>query len=167
MRAWQRNGAALMLAMLGLGAAAGAIERTKIPSFSLTDRQGRGRSSESLQRTGQWLLVVVHPSCKPCDAVLQAIAALPPEAAASRVVVVVGNGTDADLAAAIERFPSLASAEWLTGDSTTLTAALQLAAASAVFGVRGNMIEWSVSGVLTDSRDVHSIASSWLAGSTP
>ena len=166
MNAWMRRAAAVACVAATIACAAAvmqAIERTKIPAFSLVDREGGARSSESLQRSGQWLLVVVHPSCTPCDAVLQAIAALPPASAAARVVIVVSNGAAADVAAAVERHPSLASAEWFVGPSAEVNQALKLTAASAVFGVRGNMIEWSVSGVLTDSSDVRSIAASWLA----
>ena len=39
--------------------------------------------------------------------------------------------------------------------------------ADRLFGVRGNMIEWSVSGVLNDPGDVRSIAASWVAGAAP
>lgn len=158
---------AVIAALLCGVTVARAIERTKIPAFAVTGRDGRSRSSESLQRGGQWLLVVVHPSCKPCDTVLQAVAALPPEPTGSRLVIVISSGTAADVAALVERYPSLTTAEWLTGAAAEVNEALKLTAASALFGVRGNMIEWSVSGVLNDPADVRSIAASWLATAAP
>ena len=167
MNGWTRRGLALIVAVVCCGTAALAIERTKIPPLSLTDRHGQPRASESLQRSGQWLLIVVHPSCRACDTVLEAVAALPAESAANRLVVVIADGTDRDVTAAIERFPSLAGIEWLTGPSMELSAALKLGAASAVFGIRGAMIEWTVSGVLTDPGDIRSITAAWLNGNTP
>ena len=52
-------------------AAAGAIERMKLPAFALTDNAGRSVASSQLVRPGKRLLVYVGTDCPPCESVLK------------------------------------------------------------------------------------------------
>lgn len=163
----RRPRAVLGLALLLAGGSVQAIERSPLPVFVTADRDGSVGSTQTLQRPGLWLLVVVHPDCVPCDTALDAVAAVPPEVAAARVVVLIADGTARDVDLAIARHPALGQAEWYTSDGAVARDALQLTAASAVFGVRVNSLEWSISGMLVDPRDLQASAGAWLTLPTP
>lgn len=142
-------------------AAAGAIERMKLPVFALTDSAGRTVVSNQLARPGNWLLVYVGTDCPPCESVLKSVGAEEAPSLAPRMVIVV-NSTDAEaIEGLVRRHPSLAGAAWYA-DAAEGARALRVETVPAVFGVRDGTIEWSVAGVLTDPTDIKTIISNWV-----
>jgi hypothetical protein len=142
-------------------AAVGAIERTTMPVFALTDAAGRTVSSHQVTRPGNWLLLYVGSDCASCDVVLGSIGQDDAASLAPGIVVVVGTTDVGDLARAMQRYPSLAGASWYA-DAADGARALRVTSAPVVFGGRGGTIEWSVTGVLGDATDIKAIMSSWL-----
>ncbi len=156
-KAFALTGAAIFLC----AAAAGAIERMKLPVFGLTDGAGRTVASSQLARPGNWLLVYVGTDCPPCESVLKSVGPDDAPSLAPRMVIVV-NSTDGEAIEGLaRRHPSLAGASWYA-DSSEGARALRITTAPAVFGVRDGTIEWSVAGVLADPTDIKSIMSNWI-----
>jgi hypothetical protein len=142
-------------------AAAGAIERMKLPVFALTDNAGRTVVSTQLARPGNWLLVYVGTDCPPCESVLRSVGPEEAPSLAPRMAIVV-NSTDAEaIDGLVGRYPSLAGASWYA-DAAEGAQALRVTTVPAVFGVRDGTIEWSVAGVLSDPTDIKTIMSNWI-----
>jgi len=138
-----------------------AVERMALPVFTLTARDGAAVTSDRLVQPGTWALIYVGPHCVPCEAVLRSIdqAGLP--TLKRRIVVVAASGPEAVLEEAA-RYPGLADAVWLADVSNAIPRQIRHTGVPAIFGMRNNMIEWSVAGVLMDATDVKSILANWL-----
>ncbi len=149
------------VAVLAWSVATGAIERGKLPVFTVTDVAGGGVSSTQLTRAGHWLLIYVRPGCQPCDAVLRSVDLDSDPGLPSRIAVVVLAGDSGEVERTVQRFPSLAAASWY-GDAAAGAAALGVTNAPAVFGMSGGIIEWSVAGVLSDATDIKAIMVNWV-----
>jgi hypothetical protein len=156
---------------LGLGAVAiacmvsvtAAIERTRLPAFTTLDDRGREISSESLERPGAWVIVVVRPGCTVCDTVLRAVNDADASVAPERLVVIVSGAAARDLPGEIERVPHLANAKWLADPAGSTDVALRLTGVPSMFGMRGQMIEWTLAGVLLRADDIRSVLAAWMA----
>src|SRR4051812_10540212 len=102
------SGAAIVL----WTAAAGAIERMKLPAFALTDTAGHTVASRQLLRPGNWLLVYIRADCPPCESVLKSIGQEEAPAMAPRLVIVVETAEGAAVDGVVRRYPWLAGASW-------------------------------------------------------
>ena len=163
-RAAVRTIAALLLP-LAAAASARAIERGPLPVFELQTAGGRATTSDRLVHPGPWLIIVVRPQCPPCAAVLRSLAAAEQPAVRERTVII-SLGDRAALSEWTGRFPAAAGAQWFADGSGAAAAALKVENAPLIFGLRDRTIEWSVGGVFSDSADIRSIASSWIAGAS-
>ena len=148
--------------ILAAGSAAIAVERMVLPVFALTAGDGAAVASDRLVRPGTWAFLYVSPQCLPCESVLRSIDPAQHPAFQRRLVVVVAGAGPAAVRDEAARYPGLADAVWLGDASNAIPRQIGHTGAPAIFGMRNDMIEWSVAGVLTDATDVQSILANWL-----
>jgi hypothetical protein len=150
--------------VLFFGLRADAIERKPLPAFSITALDGTEATSDSLVSTGQWLLVYLQTGCSACDALMRAVVEERTDLA-SHMVIVIG-GVDAATAARLAgAFPRLSGARWYADTTNVLGTTLRTPGAPVVYGLRGNMLEWSLTGVVPDAAAYKTALVSWV--STP
>ncbi len=157
-------GLALMLfsfALLLPVARAGAVERGPLPAFQVATLDGVVTASHQLPMPGTWLLIYVQPECFPCESLLQLFKPDQPTALPQKLVVVVG-GTAADARGVLATFPDLAQASWYADTLNEAFTQLNLQGAPVIVGLRQDVMEWDINGLLVDSRTMRSIVNSWL-----
>jgi hypothetical protein len=154
--------AALVVCALAGAAWPAAIERTRLPQFQLTARDGRIVPTTEIGRTGRWLMIYLPPECGSCDELLRAVVKAEHPRVPAQLVIVVGAATADRVQSAAEQFPDLAESSWYADPFGASIAPLQLGTTPAIFGVNGVMIEWSVSGVLSVSPEMKSLLANWV-----
>ena len=140
-----------------------AVERMALPAFTLMRGDATSVASQSLVQTGGWVIVYVAPQCKPCQAILRSIDETGNPSLVRRVVVVVAGATAESLRGESARYPNLAGATWLGDAANAIPQAIAGAAAPTILGLRGQMIEWSLAGVLMDATDLKSVLAKWTS----
>ena len=156
-----RLAAFVALLALTLGTVASAIERGPLPGFDLITQDGATVRADVVAREGKWVIVYVHAGCRSCEAVLAAIDGLD-AAERARVTIVTEVKDAADFSRVTARFPQLAAVQWLGDANGTMGARLAPQVAAAVIGLKGTMIEWSVTGIVTDAAQAEPIVTAWL-----
>lgn len=159
--------AAMAAAVLALGATAGRVRAagpSPLPDFELTQLDGRTIPSRTAVPTqGKWLLVYVQARCAPCDRLLGLIKLDQYPFLPSRMLIVQGGASAADTILARQKFGDLETAQWYADGSRSAWTALQMSGVPMVFGMRDNVIEWSISGVFPSGDELKTILSSWVA----
>jgi hypothetical protein len=156
--------AAAVVCIAVFGARATAIERTRLPVFELTSMSGQAVTSERLIRSGRWLVIYAQPDCAACDALLRLVVSADRAHVATRVAIVEYGATAETLRTIAARYPDLATSHWFADRAGASAASLQLTGTPAIFGMNGDMIEWSLAGVLS-SPDVKAVVANWIEGS--
>ncbi len=157
--------AAVVAAVIGV-AVVGASERRPLPPLALTSLDGQAVQVSEISHEGNWLLLYVEPACGSCTAILSAMSAEEHPGMAERVTVIVGGAT-VEQAAALATASELGAAKWVLNPDRSARAALNIKQAPMTIGVRGTMIEWTLSGVLRRSNEMTSVLVSWLKQSPP
>ena len=156
----RRLAAASALA-LALGAAYPLAQLRTLPPFVAATLDDAPVESATLALDGNWLLVVVQPRCRPCDALLAHVDR-DERPAASRILVV-GAGMDGAAVAELKgRYPNIAQARWLADPTRDAAKALDVQTSPTVYGLRGNAVEWRLAGAIRDARELESILFTWL-----
>lgn len=153
---------ALCVALAAPVARLAAVERRPLPALTFAALDGQAVESRQIVRPQTWLLLYVQPDCQPCEELLRAVDLKAEPALADRTTIVVGAVDPAGLAKMIEAHPDLAGVSWVADPDRTMAAALGFGGAPVALGLKSQMIEWSLSGVLTASADVRSILTSWM-----
>jgi len=158
-----RNLARLCLvtgAFVAWSVVAHGIERKPLPTFTLTTLDDQRVSSQTLVRTGNWLLVTVRPACAPCDTLLRTIDPATAMPAHTAVVIV---GVDVATAARLANgFSDVAGITWYVDPGGAMKDVLHVAAAPVVFGMRESAIEWSLAGIVPDAASMRTALMSWI-----
>ena len=166
MRARKTTGRTLILfAALMLTAQDGArAAGTKpLPEFRVSALDGRTVRSSDLAADENWLLIYIEPGCRPCDGVLKVFDRAAPVAdVRRRVVVVVGGRTVEETKLLAERFRWLPEACWYADPARRAAQALKAGGAPVVYGVRGDQLEWTLNGTLSDAKKLESVLLTWL-----
>ncbi len=139
-----------------------AIERRPLPDFAISALDGTAVTSAALVTPGQWLLVYVQLGCSSCDTLIQAVADEQGDLARHMVVVI--GGVDAAAAAKLAgAFPTLSAARWYADPARSLADVLSASGAPVVYGLRENMLEWSLIGVVPDEAAYKTALVSWVS----
>lgn len=150
-----------ILAVVVAAASASAQQRRPLPAFNVTTPDGTVAEGASLAMDGTWLLVVVQPRCRPCDALLAHIDS--DERPAAPRIVVIGGGMDQSAVAALAAtYPNMAASRWMADPAREAVQALGIKAGPTVFGLRAAEIEWRLAGSVRESRELESILFTWL-----
>lgn len=140
-----------------------AIERGPLPALSLADIAGRPVTTSQIAMTGTWLIVYVQPGCRPCESIITVATHERHPGLPDRLAVVVAGAGARELQALAARFPNLPESAWYGDADRTMFTRLRLSGVPVVIGLRGQMIEWGLSGVLPDAAAVESVLASWIA----
>jgi hypothetical protein len=138
-----------------------ATERKPLPQFSVLSLSDQFVDSSTFVLQRNWLMLLVRPDCAPCDRLL---AAIPREFEGwpSRVVVIVIDADLAATAAYAARFPDLSGARWYADQSRQSYAVSTLPGTPIMFGLRNNVLEWSLVGLAPDVQTARSAMTTWL-----
>ena len=139
-----------------------AIERKPLPEFPLVALDGTLAASNALALEGKWLLIYVQPECTPCTALLRAIGTEQQSGMVDRITIVVGGTDSATVAKMAVGYPNLAGSRWFADPTRELRKALPLAGAPVLFGLKGRMLEWGVTGLTPSLASVKNAMSSWV-----
>jgi hypothetical protein len=139
-----------------------AIERRRLPQFSLTTPDGRVVASTTLVKPGRWVVIYVPSACGGCGELLRLVVKDDQPLLPQRIAIVVGGVSPDGVKAAAAQFPDLAEAAWYADPSGASVGPLQLGSAPAVFGLNDDVIEWSLSGVLAASPSVKAVLGRWI-----
>lgn len=153
----------LLVAVVGLPVDLRAIERSPLPALSLMNMEGGTFTTSQMVMEGSWLIVYVQPDCRPCESILAVATHEKHPGLPDRLAIVVAGVTTRELQALAGRFPNLPSGAWYSDTNRTLFTRLRLTGVPVVLGLRSNMIEWGLSGVLPDASAVESVLASWVA----
>jgi hypothetical protein len=144
-----------------LGSSLHAIERKPLPEFALSALDGTETSSADLVAEGQWLLVYVQMGCPSCDTLMQTLVDQHSELA-RRTVIVIGGVNAATATKLAGAFPALSAARWYADRSNALAETLRAAGVPVVYGLRGKMLEWSLTGIVPDAATYRTTLVSWV-----
>src|SRR5215470_2864357 len=109
---------------------------TPVPDVPLMGRDGTPvPGATAFPLTGRWLLVVIRPSCAPCEALLTRIQGDAWTAAIPRMVIVTSGANAAETTRLASLNPALESAVWYADEPAALAAALQLQESPVVLAV--------------------------------
>jgi hypothetical protein len=136
------------------------MEPRPLPSFEIAALEGAKVGSDRLVH-GRWLVIQVQPDCPSCESLLNLLKEDQGLRSAPRIVVIVAS-VGAEAQALAERFPDLRDASWYADPSRKALAALHLAGAPAVLGLRDGIIEWGLLGVPADPAASRSVLIGWL-----
>jgi hypothetical protein len=140
--------AALALALGGLavGSAAAAEPWPDLSMVRVSD--GTALSTRAATSSGNWVVVIVKPACRPCQDIVRHLGA---ETSAGRqnaghLFVVLSRLEDAESAAVRAGAPGIPAQAWLSDPGGAAAAALGVQAAPAIYGTRGGDITWVLRG---------------------
>ena len=155
---------ALLTAVIAAGwcAVVSAVERTPLPAVELIGRDGGTVQADRTARDGTWIIMYVHAECRSCEAILAVLDGLDVADGLARVMIVVDAKDPVALSQTMSRFPRLGSVQWLADTSGALGKRVAPDVAATILGLRGAMIEWSVTGILTEPVQAKSIVTAWL-----
>jgi len=159
-RVFVRTGTVLGLLLAPLTGEGRAAEPRALPVLELTGLDGRSVSRATLATPGAWLLLYTEVQSDASGAFLGRVAADPRLRSRGTIAVVVG-GRPQQAAELAGRFRLLTGASWYADPSRSLSRGLGLAGAPVALGVRGEVVEWSLTGVLADVNQLKSILATW------
>lgn len=139
--------ASIVAALPAIASAQMQSPERPLPRFTLAGAGGTTTSSTTLAAGGRAVLVIVKPSCQPCKQLLDEIARIDDPAIASRLVLVVAAPFDEASAFAHRLPPQLATARWFADAERSAWTALEVKGLPKVFGIEGQKIGWTHSGV--------------------
>ena len=160
LRKFYRHGI-LGAAILLLAPLAMAIQPVPLPSFQLTSLAGQTVKSADLPSKGNWVLIYIQPKSQFSDNLLKLMKRdLYPNLEQHAVIIV--SGSLDDLKNAQSKYPELSEASWYADTDKTAYSQLQLHGAPVVLGVKQQVIQWSLNGVLPDSNVSRSVVNTWV-----
>jgi hypothetical protein len=138
-----------------------ASDRKTLPAFTLDAVDGSGIESRSLAVDETWLFVYVQADCPPCDALLARIDSAP-RPSVSRIVIVAAGMDAAQAGALAAKYANLRESRWLADPRAGAAVPLGVRTLPTVLGLRGSSIEWRLTGIVRDARELDSILFTWL-----
>ena len=146
---------------LWLEAAPAATERKPLPIFAVTAASGTEVSSADLTQDGRWLFVYIQPACTQCDVLLRTIDEAEQPRVAARMVIVVGGVDATGLAQVAARFPKLTTSAWYADPTQSVARLVKAPGPPFVFGLKQQITEWGMVGVVPDAVSAKSALVSW------
>lgn len=154
---------AAVLAMVLMGASAGAQQGRPLPSFTATTAAGAAVASDHLNVSERWLLVYAAPGAVACDRLLRALDSWAAGEAA-RVVVIAAGPRESIETGIRPLLPTSAPELAVYADPDgSVAGALGVTSVPALVAVEGGAIAWIVQGVLNDPAMVEPVVRGWLA----
>jgi hypothetical protein len=144
-------------------AAVFAVERMPLPVWSvMASADGQAITTDRLARPGNWLLMYVEPNCPRCDVILRSIKQGDHPILPSRIAIIVGAASADTVRTGAATLPDLTAAAWFSDPVRAAIGPLRIEGAPAIYGLTGSTIEWSLSGVFSETTGVTSVLASWV-----
>lgn len=153
--------ALLILAMLaGSVAPVYAADKKPVPSAVLEGGDGAPLELALVAAEGQWLMLYLAPGTPATVRLLDALRQwqLP---ALDHVIVMVGGGS-AEARAFVQADHALPGVRFFLDPERDAWRALQLTGVPTVIGVRNNLLDWRLAGVLNDPETLRALLANWL-----
>ena len=138
-----------------------AIAPTPLPAISMQTLDGSPVSTSSWNLKGKSLLIYVRADCRSCSALLQSLNKKDYPQLAAHVSIIVADLSPTGAKALQQLYPDLSSATWYVDSSNATAAALKLQGAPVIFGLKDNIVQWALSGVMSDPAQQKSILNTW------
>jgi hypothetical protein len=155
--------AALAILIIVVPVAGLAMPQAPLPAFHLSAADGTRVSSVELLGQQQWIVIYATPGCRACDGLIASLARVRPGGLLRRTLLVIGAPPADAGAYARQTLPEeLRELRWYADDRAEAWAALQLAGAPMLVGIRDGRVEWGLSGGLSDPARLGGLVRSWL-----
>ncbi|HEY6971184.1 MAG TPA: redoxin domain-containing protein [Candidatus Angelobacter sp.] len=152
----------IILVMLSLLVSlAVAVEPVPLPAFQLTAGDGTTVKSADLPSKGNWVLIYVQPKSQFSDSLLKALKREQYPNLEQHAVIIVGGNVD-DLKSIQSKYTDLTQATWYADADKSAYTQLKLHGAPVVLGIKQQIIQWSLNGVLPDTNVSRSVLNSWI-----
>lgn len=152
---------ALCSVMIGAAApGVRAADKKPMPSVVLQAADGAPVELALVATEGSWLVLYVAPGSPATSRLLEALRQwqLP---SLDHVVVIVG-GQNAEAATFVQADHQLQGVRFLLDREREAWRVLQLSGVPTVIGVRNNLLDWRLTGVLNDPEALRALVTSWL-----
>jgi hypothetical protein len=146
----------LLLVSFGL-----AIQPVPLPAFQITSSAGQIVKSADLPSKGNWVLIYIQPKNQFSDNLLKLMKREQYPNLEQHAVIIISGSVD-DLKSAQSKYPDLSQASWYADTDKTAYSQLQLHGAPVVLGLKQQIIQWSLNGVLPDSNVSRSVLNTWV-----
>jgi hypothetical protein len=156
---------AITLLVTGLGSAVALTAQSPaLPAFAVAAPGGQAVPSSALSGEAQWVLAYVRPGAVATTRLLEALGAwqLAPEHLRRLVFIVEGPADTAAKYLAGTWKPENGALTWFSDADGQAAQALGLTGATALKGVRGGAVEWSLEGVLNDPAAYEPTLKMWI-----
>lgn len=142
---------------------AATAQPAPIPDVPLIARDGSAATTaKALPAHGHWLLLHVQKGSAASESLLGRIQGDAWSTVPPRLAIVVSGAAAAEVDQLAARFPALASAAWYADEPGALAGALQIQESPLILAVHNRGIQWTLSGVLSGSKRMQTVLTSWV-----
>ena len=149
------------IAVLCLVTLAAALDPVAIPELQLTSIDNAPIKTSDLPSKGNWVLIYVQPKSQFSDNLLRLLKREQYPSLEQHAIIIVGGGLD-DLKAVKAKYPELDKATWYADTTKSAFTQLKLHGVPVVLGVKDQIIQWSLNGILSDVNVAKSIVNTWV-----
>jgi hypothetical protein len=149
------------IAVLCLVTLAAALDPVAIPELQLTSIDNAPIKTSDLPSKGNWVLIYVQPKSQFSDNLLRLLKREQYPSLEQHAIIIVGGGLD-DLKAVKAKYPELDKATWYADTTKSAFTQLKLHGVPVVLGVKDQVIQWSLNGILSDVNVAKSIVNTWV-----
>jgi hypothetical protein len=137
-----------------------AADKKPVPSVVLQAADGAPVELAMVATEGAWLVLYVAPGAPATGRLLEALRQW--QLPSLDHVVVIAGGQTAEATAFVQADHQLQGVRFMLDRDREAWRALQLSGAPTVIGIRNNVIDWRLTGVLNDPESLRAVVTTWL-----
>ena len=149
------------IALVCLVTLAAALDPVAIPELQLTSIDNASIKTSDLPSKGNWVLIYVQPKSQFSDNLLRLLKREQYPSLEQHAIIVVGGTLD-DLKVLKAKYAELDKATWYADTTKSAFTQLKLHGVPVILGVKDQIIQWSLNGVLSDVNVAKSIVNTWV-----
>lgn len=149
------------IALVCLVTLAAALDPVAIPELQLTSIDNASIKTSDLPSKGNWVLIYVQPKSQFSDNLLRLLKREQYPSLEQHAIIVVGGTLD-DLKVLKAKYAELDKATWYADTTKSAFTLLKLHGVPVILGVKDQIIQWSLNGVLSDVNVAKSIVNTWV-----
>lgn len=149
------------IALVCLVTLAAALDPVAIPELQLTSIDNASIKTSDLPSKGNWVLIYVQPKSQFSDNLLRLLKREQYPSLEQHAIIVVGGTLD-DLKVLKAKYAELDKAIWYADTTKSAFTLLKLHGVPVILGVKDQIIQWSLNGVLSDVNVAKSIVNTWV-----
>lgn len=156
-----------LIAMVALAATALAADpkasaKKPLQAFQVQNSVGVSVNSTDLALTGNWLLIYVTANSRPSELMLSQMKPATYAPFADHIVIIVGGVSGPGLADWATKYEAVAGAHWYADPQRDAFKKINLHGAPVEIGLKDGSVEWTLSGMTTDSASFQSTLLDWV-----